>query len=38
MGEIIFSIIVGACLFFSGLLMNIILDKEAKKINKKKES
>ena len=33
MGEIIFSICIGGCLVVSGIVLNVVLGREAKKHN-----
>ena len=38
MGEIIFSIIIGGCLIVSGISMNVILHREAKKCREEDET
>lgn len=37
MGEIIYSIVIGGCLFISGVILNKTLDKEVEEIAKKEE-
>jgi hypothetical protein len=31
MGEVIISVLIGGCMFFCGLLLRVVLGKEAKK-------
>ena len=38
MGEIILSIVIGSCLVVSGIILNVTLDKEAKKWQAEEES
>lgn len=38
MGEIIYSIVIGSCLFISGLILNKTLTKEAKSLEKEEEN